>query len=63
MDIASFANVPDWPRGCIQGVQGVVKPETGFEAGRQTIKAGQSWSNPVKISKLVKASGKSHEIR
>jgi hypothetical protein len=33
MDIASFAHVPDWPRGCIQGVQGVqgVKPETGFK--------------------------------
>ena len=27
----SLYHVPDWPRGCIRGVQGVVKPETGFK--------------------------------
>jgi len=31
MDSPSFAHVPDWSRGCIRGVQGVVKPETGFK--------------------------------
>jgi len=27
----SFASVPDWSRGYIRGVQGVVKPETGLK--------------------------------
>jgi len=31
MDSPSFASVPDWSRGCIRGVQGVVIPETGFK--------------------------------
>ena len=31
MDSPSFAHVPDWSRGCIRGVLGVVKPETGFK--------------------------------
>jgi len=38
MDIASFAHVPALPRGCIQGVQGVVKPETGFNVTSQFLK-------------------------
>jgi len=30
-DSPSFNHAPDWSRGCIRGVQGVVKPETGFK--------------------------------
>jgi hypothetical protein len=31
MDSPLISYVPDWSRGCIRGVQGVVKPETGFK--------------------------------
>jgi hypothetical protein len=32
MDNPSFASVPDWSRDYIGGVQGVVRPETGFKS-------------------------------
>ena len=31
MDSPSYAHVPDWSRGCVRGLQGGVKPETGFK--------------------------------
>ena len=37
VDIASFSDVPDWSRGCIHGVQGVVKPQTGFKEPTRTV--------------------------
>jgi len=49
MDGPSCSHVPDWPRGCIRGVQGVVKPEPGFgtrcpmSSSRQVIKAASRY--------------------
>jgi len=43
MDSLSFASVPDWSRGCIRGVQGGVKPETGFKTLRGMTASGLSY--------------------